>query len=105
MKNTTVRPFLDCLSGDVMMKSVHKYCNTLKCSAEMNAKKVFRRTAKRKKNKKCDETDRHVNLNHMCLGTCSYTSQCTMRKRKKDRKWERDRGKETTRDRETGRDG
>ena len=45
MKNITVRKCLDCLSGDVMMKSVHKYkkaificyCNTVKCSAELTA--------------------------------------------------------------------
>ena len=49
LKNTTVRTFLDCLSGDVMMKSVNMYqkvtkqicifnCNTVKCSAELTAK-------------------------------------------------------------------
>ena len=48
MKNTTVRKCLDCLSQDVMMKSVHMYkkltkqifiyyCNAAKCSAELTA--------------------------------------------------------------------
>ena len=49
MKNTTVRKCLECLLGDVMMKSVQVqaqkgnkaktffYCNTVKCSAELTA--------------------------------------------------------------------
>ena len=48
MRTTTVRKSLDCLSGDVMMKSVQVqksnkaniyifFCNTVKCSAELIA--------------------------------------------------------------------
>ena len=63
MKNTTARKGLDCLSGDVMMKSVQVhvqkgnkaniyifYCHTVKCSAELTAKKkeAFRRPTKNK---------------------------------------------------------
>jgi hypothetical protein len=55
MKITTVRKCLNCLSGDVMMKSVQVqvekcntakhffYCSTVKCSAELTA---FRRPTK-----------------------------------------------------------
>ena len=71
MKNITVRTCLDRLSGDVMIKSVHKYkkltkliliytCNTDKCSGDLTSKKVFCRPVK-KNNKtiKCGETDLH----------------------------------------------
>ena len=63
MKNTSVRKSLDCLSGDLMMKSMQVqvqkgnkenifffYCHTVKCSAELTAKKkeAFRRPTKNK---------------------------------------------------------